>query len=55
MQQFFKLIFVILGMAGILVSADEVLGALPVAVEGDPLPTLAPVLERVTPSVVKSA
>ena len=52
MQQFFKLIFVILGLAGILVSADEVLGALPVAVEGDPLPTLAPVLERVTPSVV---
>ena len=26
--------------------------ALPVAVEGDPLPSLAPVLERVTPSVV---
>jgi len=51
-QQFFKLIFVILGLAGIFVSADEVLGALPVAVEGDPLPTLAPVLERVTPSVV---
>jgi len=27
-------------------------GALPVAVEGEPLPSLAPVLERVTPSVV---
>ncbi|MCH8057000.1 MAG: trypsin-like peptidase domain-containing protein, partial [Proteobacteria bacterium] len=35
-----------------LVPADRVLGALPVAVEGDPLPTLAPVLERVIPSVV---
>ena len=27
-------------------------GALPVAVDDDPLPSLAPVLERVTPSVV---
>ncbi len=52
MQQFFKLVFVILGLAGMLVPADRVLGALPVAVEGDPLPTLAPVLERVIPSVV---
>jgi len=51
-QQFFKLVFVILGLAGMLVPADRVLGALPVAVEGDPLPTLAPVLERVIPSVV---
>jgi Do/DeqQ family serine protease len=42
----------ILGLAGLLVPADRVLGALPVAIEGDPLPTLAPVLERVTPSVV---
>ena len=29
-----------------------VLAALPVSVEGEPLPSLAPVLERVTPSVV---
>ena len=35
-----------------LVPVDRVLGALPIAVEGAPLPTLAPVLERVTPSVV---
>ena len=51
-QQFFKLVFVILGLAGLFGTADRVLGALPVAVEGEPLPTLAPVLERVTPSVV---
>ncbi len=52
MQQFFKLVIVILGLAGMLFPAVGVLGALPVAVEGDPLPTLAPVLERVIPSVV---
>ena len=52
MQQFFKLVVVILGLAGMLVPAVRVLAALPVAVEGDPLPTLAPVLERVIPSVV---
>ena len=47
MQQFLRLVFVILGLAGMFVPADRLLGALPVAVEGDPLPTLAPVLERV--------
>lgn len=52
MQQLFKLVLILLGLAGLLVPADRVLGALPVAIEGDPLPTLAPVLERVTPSVV---
>jgi serine protease DegQ len=51
-QQFFKLVLVMLGLAGMLVPAQGVPGALPVAVEGAPLPTLAPVLERVIPSVV---
>jgi len=51
-QQFLRLVVVILGLAGMFVPADRLLGALPVAVEGDPLPTLAPVLERVIPSVV---
>ncbi len=52
MQQFFKLVLVILGLAGMLVPAEGVPGVFPVAVEGEPLPTLAPVLERVIPSVV---
>jgi len=42
----------IFGLVGMLVPTDQVVGSLPVAIEGDPLPTLAPVLERVTPSVV---
>jgi len=52
LQQVFRLLFVVLGLALILVPVGRVLGALPVAVEGDPLPTLAPLLERVIPSVV---
>jgi Do/DeqQ family serine protease len=36
----------------LLLSAAAARGALPVAVNGDELPSLAPVLERVTPSVV---
>ena len=35
-----------------LTSTDHAAGALPAAIEGDSLPSLAPVLERVTPSVV---
>ncbi len=52
MQRFLNLILVVLYLVGVLVPVDRVLGALPIAVEGAPLPTLAPVLERVTPSVV---
>ena len=52
LQRFLKLIFVVLSLVGVLIPADRVLAALPIAVEGAPLPTLAPVLERVTPSVV---
>jgi Do/DeqQ family serine protease len=52
LQRFYKLIFVVLSLVGVLIPAHRVIGALPIAVEGAPLPTLAPVLERVTPSVV---
>ena len=52
MHQFFKFFVVILGLAGMFVPPARALGALPPAVEGNPLPTLAPVLERVIPSVV---
>ncbi len=52
MSQFINSIFAVLCLAGALVTSDRVEAALPFAVEGEPLPTLAPVLERVTPSVV---
>ncbi len=52
MQQLFKLVLLVLGLVAVLSPVDQAMAALPVAVEGDPLPTLAPVLERVTPSVV---
>jgi serine protease DegQ len=37
---------------GLLFSAGHAFGGLPIAVDGEPLPSLAPVLDRVTPSVV---
>lgn len=52
LSQFINSIFAVLCLAGALVTSDRVEAALPLAVEGEPLPTLAPVLERVTPSVV---
>lgn len=39
-------------LSALLIMAVPASGALPVAVDDDPLPSLAPVLERVTPSVV---
>ena len=52
MQQNFKLLLV--GLIGLACSICmlSATAALPPAVEGEPLPSLAPVLERVTPSVV---
>ena len=51
-QPFVQCVCLLSSLAGILVPADRVLAALLFAVEGDPLPTLAPVLESVIPSVV---
>lgn len=45
-----KSLFAVIVSMLLLVPAAQ--GALPAAVEGEPLPSLAPVLERVTPSVV---
>jgi len=39
-------------MAALLLTAQLLQAALPAAVDGEPLPSLAPVLEKVTPSVV---
>lgn len=46
--KFLKLFFVLLMLPGL----QPVLAALPAAVDGAPLPSLAPVLKKVTPSVV---
>ncbi|MDX1555111.1 MAG: DegQ family serine endoprotease [Xanthomonadales bacterium] len=46
-----KALFVAGGLL-LAVSASKCFAALPAAVDGEPLPSLAPVLERVTPSVV---
>ncbi len=43
------------GLTGGLAATPAALAALPVSVEGQPLPTLAPMLERVTPAVVNIA
>jgi serine protease DegQ len=48
---FYSLLFAVGSLLGLFYS-DGVAAGLPVAVDGEPLPTLAPVLERVTPSVV---
>jgi len=42
----------IAALSALLITAAPASGALPMAVDDDPLPSLAPVLERVTPSVV---
>ena len=42
----------IAALSALLITSAPVSGALPMAVDDDPLPSLAPVLERVTPSVV---
>ena len=42
----------IAALSALLIAAAPASGALPMAVDDDPLPSLAPVLERVTPSVV---
>ena len=52
MQHLLKQILVVISILIMAVFGDPASGALPVAVGGEPLPSLAPVLERVTPSVV---
>ena len=52
MRQLFRSFITVTSMLLVLTSTDHVAGALPAAIEGDSLPSLAPVLERVTPSVV---
>jgi Do/DeqQ family serine protease len=47
-----KALFSLLAVLVLLLPAARVGAALPAVVEGEPLPSLAPVLERVTPSVV---
>lgn len=47
-----KALFSLLAALVLLLPAARVGAALPAVVEGEPLPSLAPVLERVTPSVV---
>jgi len=42
----------IAALIALMITAVPAAGSLPVAVDGEPLPSLAPVLERVTPSVV---
>jgi Do/DeqQ family serine protease len=51
-QQLLKQLSVVLSIFLLAVSGDPARGALPVALDGETLPSLAPVLERVTPSVV---
>jgi serine protease Do/serine protease DegQ len=45
----------IIALVSVAVMAAPVLAGLPVAVDGQPLPTLAPMLKRVTPAVVNIA
>lgn len=52
MNRFFKWQLSLLLTFVLLFSAGQVSGGLPAALDGEPLPSLAPVLERVTPSVV---
>lgn len=52
MQRYFKLKPGLICSALLLLTAETGMAALPVAMDGEPLPSLAPVLEQVTPSVV---
>jgi len=51
-RQLFSLMITAMSMLFMLTSTDHAVGALPAAINGESLPSLAPVLERVTPSVV---
>ena len=52
MLQPFRSLLMVLALLGVLACPVRADAALPVAVDGEELPSLAPVLERVTPSVV---
>ena len=52
MLQPFRSLLMVLALLGVLACPVRAAAALPVAVDGEELPSLAPVLERVTPSVV---
>ncbi len=52
MERFVKLHLRLLVIVYLIFAAQAALAALPVSMDGEPLPSLAPVLERVTPSVV---
>lgn len=47
-----RLIFFCFATLAAIISSSHLYAALPMSVDGEPLPSLAPVLERVTPSVV---
>jgi len=51
-HRFFKRHLRLFSTVLLIMAAEASLGALPVAMDGEQLPSLAPVLERVTPSVV---